>query len=48
MIRTVASRPVLTVTDAPSGLADGSALNFVLADGRVRFEASLPAPSAPA
>lgn len=39
----LAGRPVLAVTDVPSGLVEGSALNFVLVQGRVRFEASLPA-----
>jgi len=43
VLRTVATRPILTITDARSGLAEGSALNFVLVEGRVRFEASLPA-----
>lgn len=32
--------PVLVVTQAESGLAQGAALNFVLESGRVRFEAS--------
>lgn len=32
--------PVLVVTQAESGLVLGSALNFVLEQGRVRFEAS--------
>ena len=37
-------RPMLlTVTDAPGALAAGSILNFVEADGKVRFEASLTA-----
>jgi uncharacterized protein DUF4154 len=36
----LAGRPVLVVTDSPAGLAEGSALNFVLVDHRVRFEAS--------
>jgi hypothetical protein len=36
-------QPSLTVTDAPAGLAEGAVLNFVLVQGRVRFEASLPA-----
>ena len=36
-------QPTLTVTDAPAGLVDGAVLNFVLVQGRVRFEASLPA-----
>lgn len=42
-MRSVAGRPILTVSDAPSGLADGSVLNFLLVEGRVRFEASLSA-----
>ncbi len=42
-LRAAAGRPILTITDAPTGLAEGSALNFVLVQGRVRFEASLPA-----
>ena len=32
--------PVLVITQTPGGLALGAALNFVLEDGRVRFEAS--------
>lgn len=36
-------RPVLLVSDAPQGLENGSALNFVLVDDRLRFEASLRA-----
>lgn len=36
-------RPVLTVTDAPDGIADGAVLGFVLDAQRVRFQASLPA-----
>ena len=39
----LAGRPILAVTDSPAGLAEGSALNFVMVQGRVRFEASLPA-----
>lgn len=30
--------PVLTVTDAPQGDATGGVINFVLIDGRVRFD----------
>jgi len=37
---TLAGRPVLMVTDAPGGLADGGALNFLIVEGRVRFEAA--------
>lgn len=36
----VRDRPLLIVTDTPQGLESGSALNFVLVDDRVRFEAS--------
>lgn len=38
-----AERPLLLVTDAPQGLESGSAINFLLVDGRVRFEVSLTA-----
>ena len=37
------SAPVLTVMDGRNGLAAGAVLAFVLREGRVRFEASLPA-----
>ena len=40
VMRGLVGRPVLVVTDSPAGLAEGSALNFVLVDHRVRFEAS--------
>ncbi len=36
----VVGKPVLVITDAPTGLAEGGALNFILVDGRVRFEAA--------
>lgn len=36
-------RPVFTITDAEKGLEQGSMINFVLADNRVRFEVSLDA-----
>jgi len=36
----VAGKPTLVITDAPTGLAEGGALNFVMVDGRVRFEAA--------
>jgi YfiR/HmsC-like len=42
-VRGLQRRPVLLVTDVPDGLAAGGVLNFVLIDGRVRFEASLAA-----
>jgi hypothetical protein len=35
--------PILTVTETPGGLAQGSMINFLLADDRVRFEVSLDA-----
>ncbi len=34
-------RPVLIVTDEADALATGSMVNFVIADGKVRFEVSL-------
>jgi hypothetical protein len=34
-------QPVLVVRDVPGGLEHGSTVNFVVADGRVRFEVSL-------
>lgn len=35
--------PVLIVTESEGALLQGSAINFVMRDGRVRFEISLPA-----
>jgi hypothetical protein len=43
VVKTLASRPVLIVTDSARGLDAGSALNFMLVDRRVRFEVSLSA-----
>jgi hypothetical protein len=40
-LQALQGRPVLIVTDGPSALGFGSALNFLTVDGRVRFEASL-------
>ncbi|HEX4986750.1 MAG TPA: YfiR family protein [Burkholderiales bacterium] len=37
------ARPVLTVTDTEKGFSQGSVINFVVADNRVRFEVSLDA-----
>jgi hypothetical protein len=37
------AQPVLTVTDIDKGLAQGSIINFVVAENRVRFEVSLDA-----
>jgi len=41
VIAAVGTRPVLIVTDAVDGLADGAMVNFQLVDQRVRFEISL-------
>jgi hypothetical protein len=43
LVEAVGTRPVLVVTDQPDGLAAGATINFVMADRRVRFEASLAA-----
>ena len=37
------AQPVLTVTETEKGLAQGSVINFVVVDNRVRFEVSLAA-----
>lgn len=42
-LKAAAGRPLLLVSEQPDGLAQGSALNFVLVDGKVRFEASTAA-----
>jgi hypothetical protein len=39
----VQGRPILMVSDGVQGLDGGAALNFVLVQDRLRFEASLPA-----
>ncbi len=39
----LAGQPVLVVTDRENALDEGSAVNFLLVDRRVRFEISLPA-----
>jgi hypothetical protein len=41
VIEAVGEKPVLVVTDAPDGLADGSMINFQVVERRVRFEISL-------
>jgi hypothetical protein len=41
IVNAVGTRPVLIVTDAADGLADGGMVNFQLVDQRVRFEISL-------
>ena len=40
VLNAVKGRPLLVVTDVPGGLPEGAMLNFLLVDGRVRFEAS--------
>ena len=40
-IRAVQGRPVLIVTETEGALAQGSMINFVLSEGRVRFEIAL-------
>ena len=40
LIRAAQQHPMLVVTEVENGLALGSGINFVLIDGRVRFEAS--------
>lgn len=45
-ISQTAGHPVLTVTDYPLAPPDGAVLNLLEMDGRIRFEASLPAASA--
>jgi hypothetical protein len=37
------SRRIVTVTDLPDGLALGSVINFLLVEGRVRFEIAIDA-----
>jgi len=41
LIETVGQRPILIVTDARNGLAEGAMINFQLVDQRLRFEISL-------
>ena len=41
VISSLGHRPVLVVTDEADALEAGSMVNFVIADGRVRFEVSL-------
>jgi hypothetical protein len=43
LIRAAQQRPVLIITETEGALALGSAINFVLVDGRVRFEVALDA-----
>ena len=43
LLAALAMRPVLVVTDEEDGLEEGSTVNFLLLDRRVRFEVSLAA-----
>ncbi|HET9693509.1 MAG TPA: YfiR family protein [Steroidobacteraceae bacterium] len=43
VVRELAAQPVLLVTDRAGALDDGSVVNFLLVDRRVRFEVSLGA-----
>jgi len=43
LLPTTQGQPVLTVTETEKGLAQGSVINFVVVDNRVRFEVSLGA-----
>jgi hypothetical protein len=42
-VQAIRSRPVLLVSEAPGALRQGSMINFVIEDGRVRFEVDLDA-----
>jgi hypothetical protein len=41
LLRGTQARPVLVVTESEGALAQGSVINFVLVEGKVRFEVSL-------
>ena len=43
LTESLATLPILIVTDLPSGLDDGGTVNFMIVDRRVRFEVSLAA-----
>ncbi len=43
LLRATRERPILTVTENPGALDQGSVINFLLLDGRVRFEISVDA-----
>jgi hypothetical protein len=45
VVRAVAGASVLIVSESPGALDQGSAVNFVVQNGRVRFAVSLPAAS---
>lgn len=41
LLDSIQTQPVLTVSDSPGGLANGSIINFVPVDERIRFEVSV-------
>jgi GTP:adenosylcobinamide-phosphate guanylyltransferase len=41
LISSLEHRPILVVTDEVNALGSGSMVNFVIAEGKVRFEVSL-------
>ena len=43
LVRAAQERPVLIVTESKGALAEGSMINFLVSNARVRFEISLPA-----
>jgi hypothetical protein len=43
LIRTTHEYPILVVTESSGALNHGSMINFLLSEGRVRFEVSLAA-----
>lgn len=43
LARAAAQRGILTVTDTPGALDHGSVINFIIVEGRVRFEIALEA-----
>ena len=43
LVKAARERPLLLVTDAPTGLKAGASINFVIVRSRVRFEVSLDA-----
>ena len=46
LVRALAGAPVLVVTESAGALEQGSMINFVLADGRVRFDVAMDAAEA--
>ena len=43
VVEAIRQRPVLLISEAPGALRQGSMINFVIEDGRVRFEVDLDA-----